>query len=296
MNNGGLKRKRQETSRGVGQLFNMAQRWRSSKKSEKETKGNVFELGGVFERMVKGMRNEMSTVLSRIERSRDLSLEAIRGMLKNGLESMVGAVEKVMTGVSDGMAKEWRARCKEEKEREDRARIIEDRRDREAREREERGMVREEWLKVLEERMEEKASGEKLRKMRDRIKKDMKDREEDKSAEGEDAKMEERLKEEVQKLEREDREGQERLDRVEANVTRDRKERQDCERKKDEYQERHAEMESRKEMEKKVQAAMEQIKILNLDFGRECNERTRLVEEVIRLLLEKVGKQDREEI
>jgi hypothetical protein len=60
----------------------------------------------------------------------------------------------------------------------------------------------------------------------------------------------------VQKLEREDREGQERLDRVEANVTRDRKARQDCERKKDEYQERHAEMESRKEMEKKVQAAM----------------------------------------
>jgi hypothetical protein len=36
------------------------------------------------------------------------------------------------------MAKEWRARCKEEKEREGRARIIEDRQDREARLREER--------------------------------------------------------------------------------------------------------------------------------------------------------------
>jgi hypothetical protein len=116
----------------------MAQRWRTSKESEKETKENVFELGDVFERMVKGMRNEMSTVLWRTERSRDLSPEAIRGMVKNGLESMVGAVERVMNGVSDGMAKEWRARCKEEKEREGRARIIEDRQDREARLREER--------------------------------------------------------------------------------------------------------------------------------------------------------------
>jgi hypothetical protein len=144
--------------------------------------------------------------------------------------------------------------------------------------------------------MEEKASGKKLRKMRDRIEKDMKDREEEtKVLKERMQKMEERLKEEMQKLEKEDKVRQERLDRVEANVTRDRKERQDCERKKEEYQERYAEMESRKEMEKKVEAAMEQMKILNLDFGRECNERTTLVEEAIRLLQEKVGKQDREE-
>jgi|LakMenEpi03Aug12_release.lakeMendotaPanAssembly.Ray.scaffolds.fasta_scaffold4300080_2 hypothetical protein len=44
----------------------MAQRWQTSKESKKETKENVFELGDVFERMVKGMRNEMSTVLWRI--------------------------------------------------------------------------------------------------------------------------------------------------------------------------------------------------------------------------------------
>ena len=108
----------------------MAQRWRSSKESAKGTKEYVFELGDVFERMVKGMRNEMNTVLWRIERSRDLSPEAIRNMLKNGLESMVGAVEKVMNGVSDGMAKEWRDRDKEEKESEERARRLEGRRER----------------------------------------------------------------------------------------------------------------------------------------------------------------------
>ena len=72
----------------------MDRRLRSAKEDE-------FELGYVFERMVKGMRNEMSTVLWKIERSRDLSPEALKHMLKNGLESMVGAVEKVMNGVAN---------------------------------------------------------------------------------------------------------------------------------------------------------------------------------------------------
>ena len=40
--------------------------------AEKGSKENEFELGYVFERMVNGMRNEMNTVLWKIERSRDL--------------------------------------------------------------------------------------------------------------------------------------------------------------------------------------------------------------------------------
>jgi hypothetical protein len=35
---------------------------------------------------------------------------------------MVGAVEKVMNSVSDGMAREWRTKDKEEQESEERAR------------------------------------------------------------------------------------------------------------------------------------------------------------------------------
>jgi hypothetical protein len=96
----------------------MTRRWRSSK-DEKESKEKDFELNYVFERMVKGMRNEMSTVLWKIGRSRDLSPEVFKCMLKNGLESMVGEVEKVLNGVSDGMAEEWRVRDKEEKESEE---------------------------------------------------------------------------------------------------------------------------------------------------------------------------------
>ncbi len=60
----------------------------------------------VLERMVKGMRNEMNTVIWRIECSRDISPEALKNMVRNSLDAVVGAVEKVTYGVSDGLAKE----------------------------------------------------------------------------------------------------------------------------------------------------------------------------------------------
>jgi hypothetical protein len=60
-------------------------------------------------------------------------------VLKNGLELMVEAVGKVLSYVSDGMAKEWRVREKEEKEIKERATRLEDQREREARERKEKG-------------------------------------------------------------------------------------------------------------------------------------------------------------
>ncbi len=63
----------------------------------------------------------MNIVLWRIERSRDGSPEALRKVLKNGLEAMVGAVEKAMYGVSDGLAKEWKDKIKDEEEIRDRS-------------------------------------------------------------------------------------------------------------------------------------------------------------------------------
>jgi hypothetical protein len=71
-------------------------------------------IGKVFERVVEGMRNEMSTVLWRIEWSRDCSPKALKKFMRTGLEAMIGAVEKVMYGVSDGLAKDWKE--KEQKE------------------------------------------------------------------------------------------------------------------------------------------------------------------------------------
>jgi hypothetical protein len=77
----------------------------------KTMKEGEFELGCVFERIV------MNIVLWKIERSRDMSPEAFRNMNQNGLESPVGAVEKIMNGVSNGMAKESKKRtCRRRKE------------------------------------------------------------------------------------------------------------------------------------------------------------------------------------
>jgi hypothetical protein len=81
-------------------------------RSQKEEDNGVEQ---VFERMVNGMRNEMNTVIWKIECRRDVSPEALKNMVKNGLDAMVGAVEKAMYGVSDGLAKEQ----KEKEQREE---------------------------------------------------------------------------------------------------------------------------------------------------------------------------------
>ena len=278
------------------------------------TKEVQFELGYVFEKMVKGMRNEMSTVLWKIERSRDLSPEAIRGMLKNGLESMVGAVEKVMNGVSDGIAKEWRAREKEDKEAEERARKTEDRRVREERDREERErkmeerlkgeakdreqQIRklEERLKKMEERVEKKDLEEKVRRMSDSIYRDRKDREEDtKETKNKIKRIEEMLLEGKKATEQENGAAQENIGKMESEIAKERQERKVIERKVEKERIIHETMESEKEMERKVGAAMEQCKIINIDFGTECNDRNKLVGEAVRKLNEQVGSQDKEE-
>ncbi len=82
------------------------------------------EVERVFDRVVKGMRNEMNTVLCRIEPSRDVSPEALKNMIRNGLDAMVGTVEKAMYGVSDGLAKEQKER--EQKEEDKKWRLIRD--------------------------------------------------------------------------------------------------------------------------------------------------------------------------
>jgi hypothetical protein len=54
--------------------------------------------------------------------------------------------------------------------------------------------------------------------------------------------------------------------------------------------------ESEKEMEKKLEGAMEQLKVLNLDFGRECLDRKTLVRTAISKIKEKVSDTDRPEV
>jgi hypothetical protein len=130
----------------------------------------------VLERMVKGMRNEMNTVIWRIERSRDVSPEALKNMVKSGLDAMVGAVEKAMYGVSDRIAKERKEKeqreddkkwssvreneLKEEQRRkeEERVRKLEEKLERVARENKERWKESDERMHYMEDRMEREAA------------------------------------------------------------------------------------------------------------------------------------------
>jgi hypothetical protein len=144
-------------------------------KEKKIDRYNNVEEGGigkVFERVAEGMRNEMSTVLWRNERSRDGSPEALKKLIKTGLEAMVGAVEKALHGVSDGLTKERKEKVQdkeagkdrndvekreggERKSNEDeRWRKIEDRLERKLRESEGKWKDSEERLKKMEEKLE----------------------------------------------------------------------------------------------------------------------------------------------
>jgi hypothetical protein len=109
-------------------------------RSQKEEESGIEY---VLERMLKGMRNEMNTVIWKIERSRDVSPEALKNMFRNGLDAMVGAVETVLYGVSDGMAKERKE--KEQREDDGKLRTVRDNEIREERRRKE-----EEWVRKLE--------------------------------------------------------------------------------------------------------------------------------------------------
>jgi hypothetical protein len=122
------------------------------------------------------MRNEMNTVLWKIERSRDVSPEALKNMVRNGLDAMVCAVEKAMYGVSDGLAKErkekeqreddgkWRTvrdnEIREERRRkeEEKVRKLEEKLEKLQRENEDRWRERDERLRVIEDMVEKGAS------------------------------------------------------------------------------------------------------------------------------------------
>ncbi len=90
----------------------------------------------------------MNTVIWKIEHSRDVSPEALKNMIKNGLDAMVGAVEKAMYRVTDRIAKDQKER--EQREDDKRWRSVRDNEIKEERRRKE-----EEKVRKLEERLEE---------------------------------------------------------------------------------------------------------------------------------------------
>jgi hypothetical protein len=125
----------------------MAEKLRSSKMSD-----SVLEEG--LRKDVRDMRDEMNILLWKIERSRDITQEGMKGIVRKGFEAMAGAMDRVMNGVGERIVEEKRRRDRIERALEERIHWIEDRDFNERKLRERGESAREERLKILEQRME----------------------------------------------------------------------------------------------------------------------------------------------
>jgi hypothetical protein len=283
-------------------------------RSQKEEENGIEQ---VFETMVKGMRNEMNTVIWKIEHSRDVSPEALKNMVKNGLDAMIGAVEKVMYGVSDGLAKErkekeqreedkkWRSvrdnEIKEEKRRreEEKVRKLEEKMERVMRENEEKWKEREERIRVMEERMEREAGrmAEEVSRSKEQSRNMEKETWESEITNTKEriTALEDRIRDGERSSGMKDREAHARIDEIEKDMIKDRKERKNFEWNIEGEKGIQEAKDSEKDMEKKLEGAMEQVKILNLDFGKECADGKTLVKEAVSRIKEKVMESDKDE-
>jgi hypothetical protein len=258
----------------------MAGRLRSCKASE-------FEIGELFERLIKGLRQEMSGVLEGIERSRNLSLEDMKGLLRISLEAVVGSVESMMSGISDEMASDRKKREGEERKSDEWAKGLEQRG---VRERKKRDLE----VKKLEERMHrieeiEKERGKKFEDMERLAEKDRSEQDKVwKRVDDRLTKVEERL--DQASKEREQIGGRLlELERTEEDYRKDEAERTR------QRQKVVMAKESEKEMEGKVGVAMEELKILDLDFGKVIVKREEIVKGALEMIKENVKLQDRKE-
>jgi hypothetical protein len=258
----------------------MTGRLRSSKACE-------FEIGELFEKVIKGLRHEMGGVIENIERSRNLSLEDMKGLLRLSLEAVVGSVESMVRGISDGMASDRKRREEEERKRDEWAQGLEQRGVRERKKRELEGKKWEERMQRIEQI--EKEKGEKLAAMERQAEEDRSER----------AKERIRIEDRLVNVEKRLEQGNNEMVRIAGSLL-------ELERGEEDYRKEEAERtrqrqkvvmakESEKEMEGKVGVAMEELKILDLDFGRVIVKREEIVKDALEMIKENVKLQDRKE-
>jgi hypothetical protein len=168
------------------------------------------------------------------------------------------------------------------------------------RENEERWKEREERVRVMEDRMErevvrkageERRSKEQTRSMDEAIVES-----EVRNVKERIAALEDRVREGVWLPGKKDREVHVRIDELEKDIAKDKAERQEFEWNIEGEKGIQDAKDSEKDMEKKLEGAMEQIKVLNLDFGKECADRRTLVKEAISRIKEKATGNDKEEL
>jgi hypothetical protein len=258
----------------------MTGRLRSSKACE-------FEIGELFEKVIKGLRHEMGGVIENIERSRNLSLEDMKGLLRLSLEAVVGSVESMVRGISDGMASDRKRREEEERKRDEWAQGLEQRGVRERKKRELEGKKWEERMQRIEQI--EKEKGEKLAAMERQAEEDRSER----------AKERTRIEDRLVNVEKRLEQGNNEMARIAGSLL-------ELERGEEDYRKEEAERtrqrqkvvmakESEKEMEGKLGVTMEELKILDLDFGKVIDQREEIVKRALEKVKENMRLQDRKE-
>jgi hypothetical protein len=109
------------------------------------------------------------------------------------------------------------------------------------------------------------------------------------------AAFEDMVREGERSPEKKDREAHVRIDKLEKNIAKDKAERQEFEWNIEGEKGIQDAKDVEKDMAKKLEEAMEQVKVLNLDFGKECTDRRTLVKEAISRIKEKLTVNDKEE-
>jgi len=256
----------------------------------RSTKVNEFSLGEAFSKVMKGLRHEINGVIVEIESRKNPTVEEMKGLFKSSLEAVVGSVEKVMSSVSDQLAAERNGREEEERNREERFRGIEKNGVKERRMRELEKRKLEEKIEKIEQKEEERMEiirsiEERMLNMEGEVKKERM----------EVARMADVIKERLQNAEK----GEKERKRMEADFREHKakieaKEMNEIEK---EFfrQEILKAKESEKEMEKKMGAAMEQVKILDLDFGKVMERKEVIEKAAIELIQENVKLSERQE-
>jgi hypothetical protein len=191
---------------------------------------------------------------------------------------------------------------KEEKRRkeEERVRRLEEKLEKLVRENEDRWKEREESVRVMEDKMEremvkkvgeERRSKELTRNIEEEtVENELKNVKERISS------LEDKVKEEEGSPGKKDSEVHVRIDKLEKEIAKNKAERQEFEWNSEEEKGIQEAKDSEMDMEKKLEGAMEQIKVLNLDFGKECVDRRTMVREAVCRIKEKVTGNDKEEL
>jgi hypothetical protein len=182
---------------------------------------------------------------------------------------------------------------------EEKVRKLEEKLDRVMRENEERWKERDERIKVMEGRLESGMSGKGREERRSTDQSRNRERE-DLESEMINVKervtaIEDSIREGEKSPGKKDREVYARIDEIEKGMAKDRVERREFEWNVEGEKGIQDAKDSERDMEKKLEGAMEQVKILNLDFGKECADRKTLVKEAISRIKEKATVNDKEE-